>query len=108
MPCRVPAPNAGWVEFTDVPVTQFLNHDDRIEIADGLARGDPVKMIAARVSRASGPSTGIAHRSKPDGRYQPLHAHGQVYLRRCRPRPRVFEADARLLPWPRRPHFGAW
>ena len=36
--------DAGQVDFTDVLVSpRFLSQDDRIEIADGLARDEPVK-----------------------------------------------------------------
>jgi hypothetical protein len=36
--------DAGQVASIDVPVgPRFLSQDDRIEIADGLARGEPVK-----------------------------------------------------------------
>jgi mutator family transposase len=38
--------DAGRVDFTDAPVSpRFLSQDDRIEIADGLACGEPVKAI---------------------------------------------------------------
>ena len=76
---------------------RFLSQDDRIEIADGLARDEPVKVIAARIGK--GYQTvyrEITRNSKPDGRYQPWYAHGQAHLRRGRPRPRVFEADPEL------------
>jgi len=42
--------DAGQVAFVDAPISPpFLSQDDRIEIADGLARGEPVKLIAARI-----------------------------------------------------------
>jgi len=90
--------DAGRVEFTDVPVSpRFLSQDDRIEIADGLARGEPVKVIAARIGKSYQTLyREIARNAKPDGRYQPWHAHGQAYLRRRRPRKRLFETDAGL------------
>ena len=45
--------DAGRVAFIDVPVSpRFLSQDDRIEIADGLARGEPVKAIAARIGKS--------------------------------------------------------
>ena len=90
--------DAGRVDFIDVPVSpRFLNQDDRIEIADGLARGEPVKKIAARIGRSyQTVYREIARNSKPDGRYQPWYAHGQAYRRRRRPRPRVFQADPEL------------
>jgi Helix-turn-helix domain len=90
--------DAGQVSFVDAPISpRFLSQDDRIEIADGLARGEPVKVIAARIGKSyQSLYREITRNSKPDGRYQPWYAHGQAYLRRRRPRARVFEADAEL------------
>jgi len=90
--------DAGRVDFTDVLVSpRFLSQDDRIEIADGLARDEPVKVIAARIGKSyQTVYREIARNSKPDGGYQPWYAHGQAHLRRRRPRPRVFEADPEL------------
>ena len=90
--------DAGQVDFTDVLASpRFLSQDDRIEIADGLAREEPVKVIAARIGKSyQTVYREIARNSKPDGRYQPWYAHGQAHLRRRRPRPRVFEADPEL------------
>jgi transposase, IS30 family len=90
--------DAGQVAFVDAPISpRFLSQDDRIEIADGLARGEPVKVIAARIGKSYQTLyREISRNSKPDGRYQPWYAHGQAYLRRRRPRARVFEADAEL------------
>jgi IS30 family transposase len=90
--------DAGQVDFTDVLVSpRFLSQDDRIEIADGLARHEPVKVVAARIGKSyQTVYREIARNSKPDGRYQPWYAHGQAHLRRRRPRPRVFEADPEL------------
>jgi transposase, IS30 family len=90
--------DAGRVAFIDTPVSpRFLSQDNRIEIADGLARGEPVKATAVRIGKSyQTVYREIARNSKPDGRYQPWHAHGQAHLRRKRPRTRVFEADAEL------------
>lgn len=90
--------DAGQVAFVDAPISpRFLSQDDRIEIADGLARGEPVKVVAARIGKSyQTVYREIARNSKADGRYQPWYAHGQAYLRRRRPRPRVFEADGEL------------
>jgi IS30 family transposase len=90
--------DAGQVAFIDAPISpRFLSQDDRIEIADGLARGEPVKTIAARIGKSyQSVYREIARNRKPDGRYQPWYAHGQAHLRRCRPRPRAFQADAEL------------
>ena len=45
--------DAGRVNFIDHSIsTRFLTQDDRIEIADGLVAGEPVKCIAAQIGRA--------------------------------------------------------
>src|SRR6476659_4874695 len=91
--------DAGSVSITETrPISsRYINQDDRIEIADGLAAGEPVKSIAARIGKSyQSLYREIARNSKPDGRYQPWYAHGQAHLRRRRPRPRVFERDAAL------------
>jgi IS30 family transposase len=89
---------AGRVAFTDAPISpRFLSQDDRIEIADGLMHGEPVKVIAARIGKSyQSVYREIARNSKPGGGYQPWYAHGQAHLRRRRPRARLFEADAEL------------
>ncbi len=70
--------DAGQVTFVDAPISaRFLSQDDRIEIADGLARGEPVKVVAARIGKSyQTVYREIARNSKPDGRYQPWYAHG--------------------------------
>jgi transposase, IS30 family len=90
--------DAGSVSFVEMPVSsRFLSQDDRIEIADGLARGEPVKAIAARIGKCyQTVYREIARNRKPDGRYQPWYAHNQACVRRRRPRPRTFACDAQL------------
>jgi hypothetical protein len=45
--------DAGSVTFVDKPISsRYLTQDDRIEIADGLAAGEPVKSIAARIGKS--------------------------------------------------------
>jgi hypothetical protein len=65
--------DAGRVTFMDVPVgPRFLGQDDRIEIAGGLVRGEPVKAIAVRIGKSyQSVCREIARNRKPDGRYQP-------------------------------------
>ena len=42
--------DAGSVNFIETPISsRYLSQEDRIEIADGLARGERVKVIAARI-----------------------------------------------------------
>jgi transposase, IS30 family len=58
-------------------------------------RGEPVKVIAARIGKSYRTLyREIARNNKPSGRYQPWYAHGQAHLRR--PRARMFEHDAGL------------
>ena len=45
--------DAGRVSFVETPISpRYLSQDDRIEIADGRARGEPVKQIAARIGKS--------------------------------------------------------
>jgi IS30 family transposase len=90
--------DAGRVSFVDRPIScRYLSQDDRIEIADGLAAGEPVKSIAARIGKSyQSVYREIARNRKPDGRYQPWFAHGRAYERRRRPKPRRLFTDGRL------------
>jgi IS30 family transposase len=90
--------DAGSVTFIEGSVNRrYLTQDDRIEIADGLASGEPVKSIAARIGKSyQSIYRGIARNGKPDGRYQPWYAHGQAHLRRRRPRSRRASIDDQL------------
>ena len=90
--------DAGSVNFIDKPIsTRFLTQDDRIEIADGLAVGEPVKQIATRIGkRVSTVYREIVRNRKPDGKYQPFYAHNQAYLRRARPKARRLSTDEEL------------
>ena len=66
---------------------RFLDQDDRIAIADGLAAGRAVKEIAAAVGKSFQTIyREVARNSKPDGSYQPWWAHNQALRRRKRPR----------------------
>jgi IS30 family transposase len=90
--------DAGRVTFIDQPISsRYLSQDDRIEIADGLAAGDPVKSIAARIGKSyQTVYREIARNKKPDGRYQPWFAHSQAHERRRRPKDRRLAVDAQL------------
>lgn len=90
--------DAGSVTFIDKPISsRYLTQDDRIEIADGLAAGESVKAIAARIGKCyQTVYREIARNRKPGGRYQPWCAHGQAHLRRRRPRPRRVCVDDQL------------
>jgi IS30 family transposase len=90
--------DAGRMQFVERPISsRYLSQDDRIEIADGLEAGEPVKAIAERIGKSfQTVYREIARNRKPDGRYQPWFAHAQAYQRRRRPRPRRLEADETL------------
>lgn len=90
--------DSGGVKFIDTPVSsRYLSQDDRIEIADGIDAGEPVKQIAARIGKSyQSVYREIARNRKPDGRYQPWFAHGQAHLKRRRPKPRRFSIDPEL------------
>jgi hypothetical protein len=90
--------DADSVTFIDKPISsRYLTQDDRIEIADGLAAGEPVKSIAARIGRSYQTIyREIARNRKLDGRYQPWYAHGHAHSWRRRPRPRRVSVDEQL------------
>ena len=90
--------DAGSVNYVETPISpRYLNQDDRIEIADGLARGEPVKAIAGRIGKTyQSVYREIARNRRPDGRYQPWYAHNQAYLRRRRPKAHRFVTETAL------------
>jgi transposase len=90
--------DAGRVSFIETPISpRYLSQYDRIEIADGLSRGEPVRQIAARIRKSyQSVYREIARNRKPDGRYQPLYAHNQAYQRSRRPKPRQLSVDTEL------------
>jgi transposase, IS30 family len=90
--------DAGSVNFLERPISsRYLNQDDRIEIADGLAAGESVKSIAARIGKSyQSIYREVSRNRKPDGRYQPYFAHNQAHVRRRRPKPRRFSLDTEL------------
>lgn len=87
--------DAGRVNIIEKPISpRYLSQDDRIEIADGLDRGVPIKVIAALIGKSyQTVYREIARNRKPDGRYQPWYAHNQAYLKRRRPKPRRLTTD---------------
>ncbi|MGH3501007.1 MAG: IS30 family transposase [Nocardioidaceae bacterium] len=89
---------AGAVNMIEKPISgRYLSQDDRIEIADGIDRGEPVKAIASRIGKSyQSVYREIARNRKPDGSYQPWYAHNQAYLRRRRPKMRRFSIDGGL------------
>jgi IS30 family transposase len=87
-----------YVSFVERPISaRYFSQDDRIEIADGLERGEGVKAIAARIGKSfQSVYREIARNRRPDGRYQPWYAHNQAHLRRRRPKTPRLAADAAL------------
>src|SRR5690349_6810678 len=61
--------DAGRVQFIEAPISaRYLSQDDRIELAGGLDRGEPVKQIAARIGKSyQSVYREIARNRKPDG-----------------------------------------
>src|SRR5665213_4437478 len=90
--------DAGSVDFVDPPISsRYLSQDDRIEIAGGLAVGEPVKSIANRIGKSyQTVYREVARNRKADGRYQPWFAHNQAHLRRRRPKARRVVVDELL------------
>jgi Helix-turn-helix domain len=90
--------DAGRVHFMEAPISPATCRKMiRIEIADGLARGEPVKQIAARIGKSyRSMYREIARNRKPYGRYQPWFVHNRAYERRRRCRPRRFALDTEL------------
>ena len=90
--------DADRVSFVEHPISsRYLTQDDRIEIAEALAAGDKVTVIADRIGKSfQSIYREIRRNSKPDGRYQPWFAHNQAYLRRRRPKQHRFAADQQL------------
>src|SRR6266550_3443149 len=87
--------DASRVSFIERPISsRYLNQDDRIEIADGLAAAESVKSIAARIGKSyQTVYREISRNRKPDGRYQPWFAHNQAYQRRRRAKDRRLAVD---------------
>ena len=74
------------MRFTQPISGRFLSQDDRVEIGDGRAAGEPVRNIAARIGKSYRTAyQEIGRNCMPDG-YQPWYAHGQADLRRRHPR----------------------
>jgi IS30 family transposase len=90
--------DAGSVDFIERPISgRYLTQDDRIEIADGLDAREDIKSIAVRIGKSyQSVYREIARNKKPDGRYHPWFAHNQAYVRRRRPKTRVFDTDPQL------------
>src|SRR3954452_20774123 len=60
--------DAGSVSYVETSISaRYLSQNDRIEIADGLTRGEPVKAIATRIGKSyQSVYREIARHRKPD------------------------------------------
>jgi IS30 family transposase len=73
---------------------RYVSEQERILIADLLARGATVRAIARQLGRSpSTVSREIRRNADPDGRYRPHHAERAAWDRGRRPRQRRVEAD---------------
>ena len=90
--------DAGSVKFIDTPISsRYLSQDDRIEIADGLQAGEPVKQIAARIGTSyQSVDREINRGRKPNGVSQPYDAHARAFQQRQRPKQHRVVGDAAL------------
>ncbi|ORM37802.1 IS30 family transposase [Williamsia sp. 1135] len=91
--------DAGSVKISESkPISsRYFSQDDRIEIADGLSNGEPVKAIAARIGKSyQSVYREISRNKKADGTYQPWYAHNQAFGRRRRPKERIIDTESRL------------
>jgi hypothetical protein len=97
--------DAGRVSFIETAISsRYLSQDDRIEIADGLAQGEPVKLVAARIGKTyQSVYREIARNRKPDWVCQSdLAPLGGLVLARCGPTldqsfPFTFGSSARAI-----------
>ena len=93
---------AGGVTANGVgPVTgRYLSLAEREEIAVGLAAGEPVRVIAARLGRAASTvSREVRRNSGYRGRYRAVAAQAAAERRAARPKTARLAADARLRGW---------
>ncbi|WP_166805487.1 helix-turn-helix domain-containing protein [Cryobacterium sp. Hb1] len=66
--------------------TRYFSQNDRIEIGDGLAAGEGVKGIAARIGKSfQSAYREIARNRKSDGSYRPSFAHAVKLAKRWSP-----------------------
>jgi transposase, IS30 family len=90
--------DSGSVALPERPISpRFLSQDDRIAIADGLAAGVSVKVIADSIGKSfQTVYREIRRNSKPNGQYQPWFAHNQATVRRRRPKTHRIMAGGEL------------
>jgi len=103
--------DAGGMLIKDLgPVSpRFLDQEDRIAIADGLAAGLDKKTIAEQIGKSfQTVYREVKRNSKPDGTYQPWWAHNQALLRRKRPKQAKVGAQPKLASLVRRKLERKW
>ena len=91
--------HAGGVSIDQPPAVsaRFLSLADRIAIADGIRAHRSKARIAEMIGKSvASVYREIARNARPDGDYDPYHAHNQAYLARRRDRPTKLEADEQL------------
>jgi IS30 family transposase len=76
---------------------RYLSEDERTRIADGLLRGESIRVIAAALGRsASTVSREVRRNADAAGVYRPFAADRLATARRCRPRPGKLASDPEL------------
>jgi transposase, IS30 family len=78
---------------------RYLSVAEREEIAVGLAAGQPVRQIAARLGRAPSTVSREVRRNGMRGRYRALAAQAQAQFRARRPKAARLAGNARLRAW---------
>ena len=78
---------------------RYLSAGEREEIAVGLAAGQPVRVIAARLGRAPSTVSREVRRNGCRGVYRALAAQGQAQHRAARPKTARLAANAVLREW---------
>jgi len=79
---------------------RYLSLAEREEIAAGVAAGEPLRVIAARLGRAASTVSREVRRNTPwQGRYRAVAAQGQAEARARRPKTAKLAGNARLRSW---------
>jgi IS30 family transposase len=73
-----------------------LSLDERVEIAIGLGRGEPIRQIARRVGRAASTVCREVNSHGGRGGYKPMAAHQRAWRAARRPKQTKLAADAAL------------
>jgi transposase, IS30 family len=87
---------------------RYLPVAEREEIAVGVAAGQPVRAIAARLGRHPSTVSREVRRNGSRGRYRALAAQAQAEFRARRPKTAKLAGNARLRGWVRERLAGRW